>query len=175
VREGEHRVDRLRGRRIDRVKIVIPTISHAPGGLNIRTPDGVLDQEARLQDFKRDAMLAFVRANNLNRIVLSGGRQPKVGIITVGKSYLDVRQAMDELGLDEVKANDMGLRLYKVACPWPLSQRELLEFAQASTSSWWWRRSARSSRCRCARSSTAPPTSRSASARRTRAATGSSP
>ena len=43
-------------------------------------------------------MLAFVRANNLNRIVLSGGRQPKVGVITVGKSYLDVRQALDELG-----------------------------------------------------------------------------
>ncbi len=100
-----------------------------PGGLNIRTPDGILEQEARLQDFKRDAMLAFVRANNLNRIVLSGGRQPKIGIITVGKSYLDVRQAMDDLGLDEVKANDMGLRLYKVACPWPLSRRELAAFA----------------------------------------------
>ena len=45
---------------------------------------------------------------NLNRTILSGGRHPKVGVITVGKSYLDVRQAMDELGLDEVKANDMG-------------------------------------------------------------------
>jgi indolepyruvate ferredoxin oxidoreductase len=116
---------------IDRVKIVTPDdFAMPPGGLNIRTPDGILDQEARLQDYKRDAMLAFVRANNLNRIVLSGGRQPKIGVITVGKSYLDVRQAMDELGLDEVKANDMGLRLYKVACPWPLSQRELVEFAR---------------------------------------------
>ncbi|HEY8564508.1 MAG TPA: indolepyruvate ferredoxin oxidoreductase family protein [Beijerinckiaceae bacterium] len=116
---------------LDRVKIVIPDdFNMPPGGLNIRTPDAILEQEARLHDFKRDAMLAFVRANNLNRIVLSGGRQPKVGIITVGKSYLDVRQAMDELGLDEVKANDMGLRLYKVACPWPLSQRELLDFAR---------------------------------------------
>ncbi|WP_243374571.1 indolepyruvate ferredoxin oxidoreductase family protein [Microvirga solisilvae] len=116
---------------LDRVKIVMPDdFIMPPGGLNIRNRDGVLDQEARLQDYKRDAMLAFVRANNLNRIVLSGGRNPKIGIITVGKSYLDVRQAMDELGLDEVKANDMGLRLYKVACPWPLSQRELLEFAQ---------------------------------------------
>jgi indolepyruvate ferredoxin oxidoreductase len=74
-------------------------------------------------------MLAFVRANRLNHIVLSGGRNPKIGIITVGKSYLDVREALDELGLDEVKANDMGVRLYKVACPWPLSQRELVEFA----------------------------------------------
>ncbi|MEE1612834.1 indolepyruvate ferredoxin oxidoreductase family protein [Microvirga sp. CF3016] len=116
---------------LDRVKIIIPDdFTMPPGGLNIRNRDGVLDQEARLQDFKRDAMLAFVRANNLNRIVLSGGRNPKIGIITVGKSYLDVRQALDELGLDEVKANDMGLRLYKVACPWPLSQAELVDFAR---------------------------------------------
>ena len=117
--------------RIDRVKIEIPDdFVMPPGGLNIRSRDGILDQEARLQDYKRDAMLAFVRANNLNRIVLSGGRMPRIGIITVGKSYLDVRQALDDLGLDEVKANDMGLRLYKVACPWPLSQAELAAFAR---------------------------------------------
>jgi indolepyruvate ferredoxin oxidoreductase len=86
--------------------------------------------EARLHDYKRDAMLAFVRANKLNRIITSGGRTPKIGVITVGKSYLDVRQALDELGLDEVKCNDYGLRIHKVACPWPLSQRELKEFAE---------------------------------------------
>src|SRR5262249_166790 len=59
----------------------------------------------------------------------SGGRNPKIGIITTGKSYLDVRQAFDELLIDEVACNDLGIRLYKVACPWPLSQRELKEFA----------------------------------------------
>src|SRR5712675_1327524 len=75
-------------------------------------------------------MLAFVRANKLNKYITSGGRRPKIGVITVGKSYLDVSQALDELGIDEVKCNDLGLRLYKVACPWPLSQRELKEFAE---------------------------------------------
>jgi indolepyruvate ferredoxin oxidoreductase len=116
---------------IDRVKIVIPDdFRMPPGGLNIRARDVILEQEARLHDFKRDAMLAFVRANNLNRIILSGVRNPKIGVITVGKSYLDVRQALDELGLDEVRASDMGLRLYKVACPWPLSKAELVEFAR---------------------------------------------
>ena len=30
---------------------------------------------------------------------------PKLGIITVGKSYLDVRQALDDLGIDEARAN----------------------------------------------------------------------
>ncbi len=116
---------------IDRVKIEIPTdFAMPPGGLNIRPRDPFLEQEARLHDFKRDAMLAFVRANSLNKMILSGGRNPKIGIITVGKSYLDVREAMDELGLDEVKANDMGLRLFKIACPWPLPQSELVDFAR---------------------------------------------
>jgi indolepyruvate ferredoxin oxidoreductase len=116
---------------LDRVKIIIPDdFAMPPGGLNIRLGDSILGQEARLHDFKRDAMLAFVRANKLNRMICSGGRNPKIGVITVGKSYLDVRQAFDELGLDEVKCNDLGLRLYKIACPWPISRLDLMEFAQ---------------------------------------------
>jgi indolepyruvate ferredoxin oxidoreductase len=117
--------------RIDRVKIITPDdYVMPPGGLNIRVHDGILEQEARLQDYKRDAMLAFLRANKLNRIITSGGPNAKIGIITVGKSYLDVRQAWDDLGIDEVKANNLGLRLYKIACPWPIEPRGLLEFAR---------------------------------------------
>src|SRR6202022_3016471 len=115
---------------VERVKIVVPTDFAMPdGGLNIRLIDTILGQEARLHDYKRDAMLAFVRANKLNRMITSGGRSPKIGIITTGKSYLDVRQALDELGIDEVKCNELGIRLYKVGCPWPISRRELAEFA----------------------------------------------
>src|SRR6266481_3531009 len=116
--------------RLDRVKIIIPDdFAMPPGGLNVRLGDTVLGQEARLHDFKRDAMLAFVRANRLNRVICTGGPAPKIGVITVGKSYLDVRQALDELGLDEVRCNDFGLRLYKIGCPWPISRQELQEFA----------------------------------------------
>jgi indolepyruvate ferredoxin oxidoreductase len=116
---------------LERVQIVIPDdFIMPPGGLNIRPRDGILEMEARLHDYKRDAMLAFVRANRLNRTILSGGSSPRIGVITTGKSYLDVRQALDELGLDEVSASRMGLRLYKVGCPWPLSRQELAEFAR---------------------------------------------
>jgi indolepyruvate ferredoxin oxidoreductase len=115
----------------ERLDIITPSDFVMPeGGLNIRLRDTVLGMEARLHDYKRDAMLEFVRANKLNRVITSGGRTPKIGIITVGKSYLDVRQALDELGLDEVKCNDYGLRIHKIACPWPISRRELAEFAQ---------------------------------------------
>src|SRR6266699_3090634 len=95
--------------------------------LALRPPEVML----RLSLLARtNASMAFVRANKLNRNITSGGRSAKIGVITVGKSYLDVREALDELGIDEVKCNDLGIRLYKVACPWPLSQRELMEFAQ---------------------------------------------
>jgi indolepyruvate ferredoxin oxidoreductase len=115
---------------LERVKIVTPTDFVPPdGGLNVRLGDTILGMEARLHDYKRDAMLAFVRANRLNKIITSGGRKARIGVITTGKSYLDVRQALDELGLDEVGCNDVGLRICKVACPWPLGRQDLMEFA----------------------------------------------
>src|SRR6202521_2259667 len=71
---------------LDRVKIIIPDDFRMPAdGVNIRLHDTILGQEARLYDFKRDAMLAFVRANKLNRTITSGGRDARIGIITVGK------------------------------------------------------------------------------------------
>ncbi|HEX9073242.1 MAG TPA: indolepyruvate ferredoxin oxidoreductase family protein, partial [Pseudolabrys sp.] len=116
---------------LDRINIVTPDDFRMPqGGLNIRLSDSFLGQEARLHDFKRDAMLAFVRANKLNKIITTGGRSPKIGVITTGKAYLDVRQAFDELGIDEIKCNDLGLRLFKIACVWPIGRQELADFAQ---------------------------------------------
>jgi len=116
---------------LNRVQIVTPSDFLMPaGGLNVRLQDTILGQEARLHDYKRDAMLAFVRANKLNQIITSGGRNPKIGIISTGKAYLDVRQALDELGLDEQRCNEVGLRLFKIACVWPIGRQELLDFAQ---------------------------------------------
>ncbi len=114
---------------IDRVEITIPEdFVMPPGGLSIRRELDFLDQEKRLHIHKRAAILAYLRANKLNQLITAGGREPRIGIITVGKSYLDVRQAFEELGIDEVRANDLGIRLFKVACPWPLDPSELRDF-----------------------------------------------
>jgi len=117
--------------RLDRVEIVHPAdFPMPPGGLNIRLGDTPIAQEERLQEYKRDAVLHFLRANKLNRFITSGGPKARIGIATVGKSYLDVRLALDELGIDEVRANDLGIRIWKVGCPWPLETRGLMEFAR---------------------------------------------
>jgi len=115
----------------DRVRSVVPMdFELPPDGLNIRARDPVLAQEKRLQNFKHDAVLAWLSANQLNKIVMSGGRDAKIGVVAAGKTYLDVRQALDDLGIDEARANEIGLRLYKVACTWPLEPRGLRDFAR---------------------------------------------
>ena len=115
---------------VDRLDIVIPEFDMPPGGLNIRHELDQVGQERRLHEHKRAAAAAFIRANGLNRIVYSGGSNPKLGIITVGKSYLDVRQALEDIGIDEAMANRIGIRLFKVACPWPLDLDHVRDFAR---------------------------------------------
>jgi indolepyruvate ferredoxin oxidoreductase len=115
---------------LDRLKIVIPQFDMPPGGLNIRHEIDMLGQEERLHEYKRAAAEAFIRANDINRIVYSGGPDPKIGIITVGKSYLDVRQGLDDLAIDEDRAARLGVRLSKIGCPWPLDVEHLKAFAR---------------------------------------------
>jgi indolepyruvate ferredoxin oxidoreductase len=113
----------------DRVQIVTPTDFTLPAaGLNIRWPDAPLAQEARLLDEKWYAALAYVRANKLNRIVIDSAK-PRFGIITAGKAYLDVRQALSDLGLDDETCASIGLRLLKVGCVWPLDAQDARAFA----------------------------------------------
>ena len=40
-----------------------------------------------------------------------------------------MRQALDELGIDEVKGNELGIRLYKIGCPGRSAGRTSSEFA----------------------------------------------
>ncbi|NEX64193.1 indolepyruvate ferredoxin oxidoreductase family protein [Noviherbaspirillum galbum] len=114
----------------ERVKILLPTdFELPPGGLNIRYPDPVLDQEARMNNFKWYAALAYVRANKLNQIIWDSPHA-RIGIITAGKSYLDTRQALADLGIDEQVARDIGIRLYKIGMTWPLEADGVQQFAR---------------------------------------------
>ncbi|MXN65286.1 indolepyruvate ferredoxin oxidoreductase family protein [Stappia sp. GBMRC 2046] len=115
--------------RIDRVTPVLPDFAFPPGGPHIRPNDHPLTQEARLHEVKLPAARAFIAANAFDRLVLRGGRKPRIGIVSTGKSYLDVLEALDTLGIDEVRAADFGLALYKVGCPWPLSAEGIRSFA----------------------------------------------
>ncbi|MEX3935490.1 indolepyruvate ferredoxin oxidoreductase family protein [Paraburkholderia phymatum] len=113
-----------------RTQIILPTDFEMPeGGLNIRWPDPPLVQEARLLDYKWYAGLAYVRANKLDRIEIDSPHA-RFGIITGGKAYLDVRQALTDLGLDDETCSRIGIRLYKVGCVWPLEAQGAQAFAR---------------------------------------------
>ena len=114
----------------DNPKIVLPEdFVLPPGGLNLRWPDAPMDQELRLQQHKVYAAIAYARVNKLNRITADSPRA-RLGIISAGKSYLDVLQALEDLGIGERQAADIGIRLYKVGMPWPLEPTGIREFAQ---------------------------------------------
>jgi indolepyruvate ferredoxin oxidoreductase len=113
-----------------RVKIIIPDdFEMPPGGLNIRWPDPNLEAERRLHGPKMWAVAAFARANSLDRIVLDS-KPARLGIMTTGKAYLDLRQALSDLGITESVARDLGLRIYKVGLTWPLEREGALRFAR---------------------------------------------
>ncbi|WP_020394523.1 indolepyruvate ferredoxin oxidoreductase family protein [Thiolinea disciformis] len=113
----------------ERVKIILPTDVDIPAdGLHIRWPDPPLAQEERMLKYKWYAAVAYVRANQLNQIVLDAP-QARLGIMTAGKAYQDVRQALEDLGLDRAACRQIGLRLMKVACVWPLNAHDAREFA----------------------------------------------
>ncbi|WP_411849430.1 indolepyruvate ferredoxin oxidoreductase family protein [Stenotrophomonas sp. LGBM10] len=111
-------------------RIVLPEDFEMPaGGLNIRWPDPPLDQEMRLHRYAVKAAQAFARANGIDRVVMDSPRA-RLGIVTTGKSYLDVLQALEYLGLDEQACADIGIRVYKVGMTWPLEPVGIARFAE---------------------------------------------
>ncbi len=117
------------------VRTVLPEDFIVPeGGMNTRLlTDGLAQQarklEALMQDYKIYAAISYARANSLNRTTIDSPRA-RLGIVASGKSYLDVLEALEELGIDEAGAAQIGIRLFKVAMPWPLEPDGVREFAK---------------------------------------------
>lgn len=111
-------------------EIVTPTDFQMPeGGLHIRLGDVWREEDTRLQLYKGFAALAFAKANQIDKVIWDSPR-PRLGIISAGKSYADTLQALDELGINEQVAAEIGLKLYKVGMPWPLEPDGVRQFCE---------------------------------------------
>ena len=100
-----------------------------PQGLNLRPNQPPLVEEDMVVNRRLPAATAFARANGIDRTII-GGERRTLGIVSAGKAYLDVRQALADLGLDAAECARLGIRLYKPGLIWPMDPHRLVEFAR---------------------------------------------
>ncbi len=109
-----------------RHRFALPLHDDAP---HIRLHDSPLEQEARLETKLRLAR-AFASANPIDRVVASPGR-PRLVVVTAGKPYADVREALDKLELrTEAAIAEAGIRLVKLGMTWPLDAAQVRGFCR---------------------------------------------
>ncbi|HTB02954.1 MAG TPA: indolepyruvate ferredoxin oxidoreductase family protein [Bradyrhizobium sp.] len=104
-----------------RVTPAIIRPADAPADVSIRWPDSPLEQEHRLFDIRLPAAIAFGRANGVNRAIADPGfDRRRLMILAVGKSRLDVVQALAILGIGLDELDPLGIGLCAIGMPWPL-------------------------------------------------------
>ncbi|MCW3063396.1 MAG: indolepyruvate ferredoxin oxidoreductase family protein [Solirubrobacterales bacterium] len=88
----------------------------------------VHDMEHSLVHARLNAALAYARANELNRVVHRTDHDV-LGIVAVGKTYYDLRQALSDMGVDDDDLGRLGVRLLHIRMPYPLDGELLRDFA----------------------------------------------
>jgi indolepyruvate ferredoxin oxidoreductase len=84
--------------------------------------------EMEIHEGRLPAVDAFTLANKLNTMSGATG-DAKLGIVAAGKTYYDLLEALDKMGLTEADLAQRGIRLYKPAVIWPLESTGIKEFA----------------------------------------------
>ena len=114
-------------------EIIIPTeedlLEYKELNRNINFSDTPRDLDYKLQRVKGYAAQIFGYKNNIDQVKWPN-RNSKIGIISSGKSYNDVREALRWLNIDKQKAADLGICLYKVGMPWPLEPNGIRSFCE---------------------------------------------
>ena len=114
----------------DHVNIIVPEDFPLPSdGVSIRWPDAFLATEARMQDYKICAKHIDARIKERHRMA-GEWRDQRVGNITGGKGYRACRAALEDLGITEADAAEIGIGVFKVAMPWPLEPEGVRRFAE---------------------------------------------
>ncbi len=105
----------------DSPEIIIPETEKRA---NILALAMFLDQERALHETRLDLALQYVRANALN-VITQAAPGAKVGIVSTGKSWQDLQQALRTLAPQGAER----IRLLKIGVVWPLDEAIIREFA----------------------------------------------
>ena len=99
---------------------IAPELAIPEGGVHIRREiRAVQERDVRLLRYKLPRATAFARANRLDRLVF-GSRSPRFLIATAGKAFADVLAALEVLGLNDERARQIGVGVYKIGLIFPL-------------------------------------------------------
>jgi indolepyruvate ferredoxin oxidoreductase len=96
--------------------------------VNLIPPYG-LDMERTIHGARLELARRYAYDNKLNRITVPTPNA-WLGILTSGKTYYDVRQALTELGLDEGALRRYGIRILKMGMLFPMEPRIVREFSR---------------------------------------------
>jgi indolepyruvate ferredoxin oxidoreductase len=92
-------------------------------------PGKNVDHERHLYYDRHGAARAYALANRLNRVEVRSN-DDRAGILTSGKSYAEVRQALRDFCLDAEALSRAGIRLMKLGLTYPLEPSVVREFAR---------------------------------------------
>jgi indolepyruvate ferredoxin oxidoreductase len=96
--------------------------------VNLIPPYG-LDMERTIHGARLELARRYAYENKINRITVPTPNA-WLGILTSGKTYYDVRQALTELGLDEAALRRYGIRILKMGMLFPMEPRVVREFSR---------------------------------------------
>jgi indolepyruvate ferredoxin oxidoreductase len=113
----------------DQPRIVVPEIE----GFNRVHSFGIgppfhLAGEQHLFEHRLPAAVTYAQANRLNMITQSGA-EDRIGIVAAGKTYTDLRQSLEDMGLGTPELEQAGIRLLKMGMLYPCDSELIREFA----------------------------------------------
>ena len=88
----------------------------------------VLELERDIHENRLAAALAFVKRNQLT--LQRGTKSAWLGIVAAGKSYYDLCEALNRLGITDSYLAQLGIRIMKPAMIWPLEPTAVQIFAR---------------------------------------------
>ena len=115
----------------NRVQIAWPENSNLESAdVHIRWPDNRVEQEERLYRLKHARVKAFAEFSGINQTIGALDDEATIGIVSAGKPWGDLQQALIDLGLTAQDLQASGVRLLKLGMIYPLSEQQIRAFAR---------------------------------------------
>lgn len=119
---------------LDRVDPIFPddvdgSPWHRQAPPTLMTPGGSVDREGSAFGERRRAVLAYLAANRLDRVVVDTS-EAHLGIVAAGVPYQALREALRLLGLDDDALTRLGIRIMRLAVISPIEPEGMRRFAE---------------------------------------------